>query len=392
MHDRLMPGRKVLHIIDSFGGGGAETWLLAAVKYLKQHPELNTRFDFLASGGKAGVYDNEIKQLGSEIFYSKYSLKNFPGFGRALKKILKENNYAAVHNHQDFISGWHFLSCKKYLPPVRISHLHNPHNFVDNYVTNPMRWFSYRVGRLLMASLATKITGTSNAVMDEYGYNKYPFKSKRTEPAYCGFDTERFCYSPVLAQKIKTGFGWKPENRIALFAGRIGLHSYDKAANQKNPAFAFTIAKQLVKANPEWRFIFAGFKGTLGVEMEKQLSELGLGDRIRFAGLRNDMPALFSAADVLLFPSLWEGLGMVVVEAQANGLHVITSDTVPGEAFIQQELITKKSLDEPVEAWVDAIIKTQRTGNSVRQQYNLLVKQSDFAIENSVQNLLSLYN
>ena len=387
----MMAERKVLHIIDSFGGGGAETWLLASVKYLNQHPELNTQFDFLASGGKAGIYDEEIKQLGSQIFYCKYSLKNFAGFGKAFKKILKENKYTAVHNHQDFISGWHFLSAGKCLPFIRISHLHNSLNFVNNYVTNPMRWFSYRVGRLLMARLATKITGTSNAVMDEYGYNKNPFKNKRVQPAYCGFEIEKFRYSPTDRQNIKTAFCWKPESKIVLFAGRIGLNNEVKAANEKNPAFAFSIAKQLVKADANWRFIFAGFKGKLGEDMEQEIEQLGLNSLIKFVGLQKDMPALYSAADVLLFPSLWEGLGMVVVEAQANGLTVIASDSVPTEAFIQQQLIIRKSLDEPVATWVETVLKTERLPEVVRQQYNLSLKHSFFSIENSVQNLLSLY-
>ena len=392
MHDGSVVKKKVLHVIDSFGGGGAETWLLATVKYLNLHPELNMQFDFLASGGKTGIYDEEINQLGSRIFYCKYSLRNFRVFSKAFKQILKENKYTAIHNHQDFISGWHFLSGKGFLPPIRISHLHNPLNFVDNYVTNPIRWFSYKVGRLLTAWLATKITGTSNAVMDEYGYDKKPFKKKRVQPTYCGFETEKFFYNQTEGQKIKAAFGWKPESKIALFAGRIGLHDYDKAVNQKNPVFAFSMAKQLVKADSDWQFIFAGFKGLLGEEMEKQLLESGLDNRIKFLGLRNDMPALFSASDVLVFPSLWEGLGMVVVEAQANGLPVIASDKVPEEAFIKQELITRKGLVEPVMEWVNAILETESADNSVRQQYNVSLKHSVFSIENSVQNLLSLYN
>ncbi len=391
MNDTSKNKRKVLHIIDSFGGGGAETWLLASVKYLQQHPELNMQFDFLASGGKTGIYDAEIKELGSEIFYCKYSLKRIFRFGRAFKQILKENAYTAVHNHQDFISGWHFLAGMGQLPAIRIAHLHNPHNFIDNYVTNPMRWFSYRVGRLLMAWLATTITGTSNAVMNEYGYDKNPFKKKRGQPAYCGFETEKFVYNQDEGRKIKAGFGWKPEDRIALFAGRIGLHDYDKAANQKNPGFAFNMAKQLVKAGANCHFIFAGFKGTLGAAMEKEVEESGLKDRIKFVGISHEMPALFSAADVLVFPSLWEGLGMVVVEAQSNGLPVIVSDTLPEEAFINPILITRKSLNKPVEEWVKAVLYTERAEETVRKQYNIPIKESVFSIENSVQNLLSFY-
>lgn len=387
-----MAKKKVLHIIDSFGGGGAETWLLSCVRYLSNHPELDMQFDFLAAGGKTGIYDEKIKQLGSEIFYLKYSLKKISSFGKAFSEILKKNNYIAVHNHQDFISGWHFLSAKKNLPAVRIAHLHNPYNFVDNYVTNPVRWFSYTAGRFLMAGLTTKITGTSNAVMDEYGYNKSPFKKKRVQPTYCGIKIEKFCFNETERRKIKEAFGWIPENKVALFAGRIGQPEYEKAANQKNPRFAFGIAKELVKADLNWRFIFAGIKGKQGEEMELEIDRLGLQDKIKFLGLRDDMPALFSAADVLFFPSLWEGLGMVVVEAQASGLQVIASDSVPGEAFVEPELITTQSLNETGSVWVKTILKTKKSENKKRLQYNYLLKNSVFSIENSVRNLLILYS
>jgi len=166
--------RKVLHIIDSFGSGGAETWLLACVRYLKQHPELNLHFDFLASGGKPGVYDDELKSEGSTNFYKQYSLGIFFRFRKRFREILSAGNYCAVHDHQDFISGWHFLAGGKRLPSVRVAHLHNPWNFVRNYVTGPARWFSFRMGRLLTAINASCITGTSNEGKDEYGYGNWP--------------------------------------------------------------------------------------------------------------------------------------------------------------------------------------------------------------------------
>ncbi len=391
MRNESIAIRKVLHIIDSFGGGGAETWLLATVKYLNQHPELNMQFDFLASGGKEGIYDEEIKQLGSEIFYYKYSLKKIFSFSKQFKNILKQNKYIAVHNHQDFISGWHFLCGIGQLPAIRISHLHNSYNFTRNYVINPLRSFSFRAGRLLMAILATKITGTSNAVMDEYRYDKYPFKKKRVQPAYCGLETEKFGYSQIEGQKVKITFGWKPEDKIALFAGRIGLHEYDKGLNEKNPVFAFELAKKLLKKDSIWKFIFAGFKGNLGEEMENETRKLGLDDSIKFIGLSNNMPALFSAADVFVFPSLWEGLGMVAVEAQASGLYVIVSDTVPAEALIIKELIEIKSVAENVDGWVKAIVNLKRKTFFEREKYNIDIKNSVFSIEYSVQNLLNLY-
>lgn len=388
-----VPPIKVLHIIQGFGPGGAETWLLAAVKFLKQHPELNMHFDFLATGGEKLLFDNEVIKEGSKIYYHKYSLKRFFSFRTEIKEILHEGNYAAVHNHQDFIAGWHFLSAGNALPSIRITHLHNPYNFVHNYVTNPVRWFSFRVGRWLMKRFTTKLTGTSNAVMDEYRYTTSFWKNLRVQPVYCGFDVSKFIYEPSAKKKVCAEFGWDAENiNIGLFTGRIGLQQYDTAKNQKNPEFAFLVAKELVTKNNDWHFLFAGYKGELGNKLVEELKQLNLQDKIIFTGFRSDIPALMSASSVLLFPSEWEGLGMVAVEAQANGLPVLMSDSVPTEAMLLPELVQRLKLTEGEKKWADAVIQLhEKIKLNNRIKYAEKAAVSPFSIQSSVTAMHNLY-
>ena len=385
------PGAKriVLHIIHGFGPGGVETWLLACVKYLHEHPELNLQFDFLATGGFPKVFDDQIKEWGSRIFYVRYSYRSILKFRREFRTILKQNNFIAIHDHEDFISGWHFLMGGKYLPETRISHLHNPYNFVHNYVVNPLRWVSFKMGRKLMARKTTKITATSDSVMNEYGYDKPPFVNKRVLPAYCGFDTDRFVFDERAKMILSKELKWDEKSKIALFVGRIGLQSYDTAANQKNPAFAFEVAKKLVGENPEWRFLFVGFKGQEGDSMEKDLHRSGLNEMIKFLGIRHDIPQIMSASDIFIFPSLWEGLGMVAVEAQCSGLNILMSEAVPKEAIVASDLVSVKSLSESVDHWVHAIVSADLRRN--RSQYAAVAAQSPFSIQNSVNRLAGLY-
>jgi len=381
--------RKVLHIIHGFGPGGVETWLLETVKYLNAHPELKLKFDFLLTGGIPGIFDDEIKKYGSTIFYIRYSYSSILSFTKKFREVLKNNNYLAIHNHQDFISGWHYFLGGRYLPAVRTAHLHNPYNFVHNYVVNPLRWISFKMGRMLMARYATKITGTSDAVMDEYGYDKGIFKQKRTFPAYCGFDTNKFAFDETVKATLCRELGWDQNVKIALFVGRIGLQHYDTAANQKNPLFAFEVAKQLVNRYPLWRFLFVGYKGETGSAMEQEVIEKGLGDRIRFLDIRRDVPWIMSACDVFVFPSLWEGLGMVAVEAQCSGMKVIMSDTVPREAIVSESLVTIKDVNEGPIVWAENIAATK--GVTDRLKYVEEIKNSPFSIENSVGRLIRLY-
>ena len=381
--------RKILHIIHGFSPGGVETWLLATVKYLHQHPELNLKFDFLLTGGVPGIFDEEIKMHGSKIFYFRYSNSSLRSFRNAFRQVLKNNDYIAVHDHQDFISGWHFLLGGSYLPAVRIAHLHNPYNFVHNYVVNPIRWISFNAGRKLMAHYATKITGTSDAVMDEYGYDKGVFNRKRTSPAYCGFDTKKFNFNSRSKQELCNQLNWDVSANIALFVGRIGLQPYDTAANQKNPEFAFEVAKQLIASHQQWNFLFVGYKGETGARMEAEMIREKLDSRIKFLDIRHDIPDIMSAADVLIFPSLWEGLGMVAVEAQCSGLNVVMTNTVPQEAIVCSDLVTIKTVDEGPGAWVNTITTLSLNGN--RDKYADKLRQSPFSIENSVDRMIALY-
>lgn len=381
--------RKVLHIIHGFGPGGVETWLLASVKYLHEHPELNLQFDFLATGGAPKVFDEQVKAYGSRIFYVRYSYSSILKFRKQFREILRQNTYIAVHDHEDFISGWHFLLAGKYLPATRVSHLHNPYNFVHNYVVNSLRKISFKVGRKLMVRLTKKITATSDSVMDEYGYDKSPFVEKRVAPAYCGFDTSRFEYDEHARTALCRELNWSESSKIALFVGRIGLQRYDTAANQKNPEFAFEVAKRLVHTHPEWKFLFVGFKGETGERMEKEVTELKLNEKIKFTGIRHDIPQIMSASDVFLFPSLWEGLGMVAVEAQCAGLRVVMSDTVPKEAIVAEDIVIVKSLKASIDEWVQAVVSDD--ARLERKQYSRIVSQSPFSIENSVKRLAGLY-
>lgn len=384
--------KKILHIVHGFSVGGAEIWLLACVRYLKAHPELKAQFDFLVTGGKKAKLDDDIIAAGSTIFYAKYTLKDFFSFRKSFKKILQVNKYSAVHNHLDFVAGWQYLAVADVLPKIRVVHIHNGWDFVLNYKSSLSRKVSYWLGRFLVPFLATAITGTSNAVMDEYGYDKFPFSTKRKQATYCGFDINRFAFDEEAKKAICSELGWEndPKLKIGLFVGRIWTNLWGMR-NDKNPGFAFAIARALVKNDDHWRFIFAGDKGPVGKKFEERTKGLGVNHRIKFLGFRDDIARLMSAADILIFPSIQEGLGMVAVEAQATGLPVLMSDKVPKEAIVCPDLVTELSLKRGPKGWVRTCHNVFASKRRPRLEYNLEVARSDFIIQNSVQKLLQLY-
>ena len=106
--------------------GGAETWLMALLRYWREAGPNAPQMEFLATGGCPGVYDEEARAMGAMIHYATYRRSTVARFAGEFRRILHEGRYAALHDHQDFASGWHYSDGAGALPPVRITHVHNP--------------------------------------------------------------------------------------------------------------------------------------------------------------------------------------------------------------------------------------------------------------------------
>jgi glycosyltransferase involved in cell wall biosynthesis len=354
--------KRVLHILDSLGYGGAETWMLSCVEHINK-TNIAIEFDFLLTSGKQSELDQKFIELGVKIHYIEFSRSNLRNFIRNYRLLLQKENYDMLYNHQDFVSGFHFLIGFGLLPKIRVAHLHNPLNFVKNYSTTFSRKLNYYIGKYLMFLTSTSITGTSNACMDEYGYDKFPFKFKRKPPIHCGFDTTRYKYNELNRINLRKEFDIYPENFVVLFVGRISLDEFDTAPNQKNPEFAFRLAEFSKQNAHNIRYLFVG-KTSEDVlnKYANDASEEYL-HNTKFLGLRDDIHKFYSAADCLLFPSFWEGLGMVSVEAQISGLPVLCSDSIPLEADIYKDLVHRINLQNGVVLWHNALLDLEKKLN-----------------------------
>jgi glycosyltransferase involved in cell wall biosynthesis len=120
---------------------------------------------------------------------------------------------------------------------------------------------------------------------------------------------------------------------------------------------------------------------------------MGLSGRCVFAGVRSDLPRLMMGAmDVVLFPSLWEGLGRALVEAQAAGLPCVASDVIPEEADVVRPLVRRLSLSEPASTWAEAVLAAAQDGPPLSQAEALgILEQSAFNIQRVVSELEELY-
>ncbi len=383
------PECRILQVFTALGVGGAETWLISLLKYFKEiEDELPVRlkFDICLTGGFKAALDDEAIALGARLFYLPYTRQKLPSFVRGFRRILRRGRYHAIHDHQDYTAGLHFLFGLGCLPPVRVVHVHNPLLHLDNYSFSPLRRVTLSVGRNLLARLATHIMGTSKQILREYEFDTPQFHAIERGAAYCGFDVTRFRgdYQQVHAELCQE-FAWNESAKILLFIGRLGT-------NQKNPRVALGIARACVARNPDVRLLMAGAGDNERAEFENLIKSWGLQTEIRLLGVRSDVPRLMQGCDLLLFPSLAEGLGMVAVEAQAAGLRVLSSDAVPRECVVLPEMVRFESLQSDVLVWAEQALQMLNAPLPDAAACNLAVRNSAFSIENSAARLLEIYS
>ena len=381
---------KVLHIVDTLGMGGAETWLMELLRMWRRQGENWPQMDFLVTSGNRGVFDDEATALGARIFYLRYGRSSAVSFTHGFRQILRQGEYSVIHDHQAYVSGWHFAMGAGLLPPVRVTHIHNPTYQVQNGTL--AKRLTAEVGKSLMGGYTTHITGTSRQLISEYGLDAPSFAHVPRMALYCGFDPLRFLGDRSAAKvSLCRELGWPEKSKIILFAGRIDVSpDLGHPKNHKNSGFAVSVGIECGRRDPQVRMVFAGASSPAVPVLEERIAEAGLEGRIQFVGIRKDIERLMLASDVLLFPSRAEGLGMVAVEAQAAGLPVLASTDVPAECVVVPELVRFKKVEEGAAAWADDLLEMAAQPRDIRDA-NRRVAASAFSIENSSHALARLY-
>lgn len=332
---------RILQIIRTMNIGGAETFLMNIYRNIDKE---KVQFDFLVNGN--GKYDDEIKKMGGNIYQMPYITDiGQRKYLRNLKKFFNEYNYKIVHSHIDQVSGIILYAAKKAGTPIRISHSHNTQN------TNSI------IGKIYKKYLQSKILpNATNYFACGNEAAKWLYKDKANEAIIInnGIDVEKFKFSEDKRNKIREELNL--DENVTLI-GHIGRFS-----TQKNHTFLIDIFNQLVQINPNVVLALVG-EGVLREEIEQKVKKLNLQDKVKFLGLRKDTDYLYSAFDCMVFPSLHEGLSLVLIEAQTSGLKVFASDNVAKETDMtgMMEFISLKETDKQ---WAEYIEKGKCARNT----------------------------
>jgi glycosyltransferase involved in cell wall biosynthesis len=190
--------------------------------------------------------------------------------------------------------------------------------------------------------------------------------------------------------KLNAEFALPHKAKVLLFVGRLDSNM-DESRNAKNPTFCLEVALECAQRHPDFVCLLAGGGESMRTRLQERVRSWDMENRILLIGPRPDVPMLMAGADLLLFPSLAEGLGMVAVEAQAAGLPVIASDAVPAECRVIDGMVDFLPLAAGAEAWASKVIEKLQQPKPDARAANQVVSASPFSIDNSAKRLLHIY-
>jgi glycosyltransferase involved in cell wall biosynthesis len=355
--------------------GGIETWLM---QVLRRIDRTKFQLDFCYTGSKPGAYAPEIESLGGRMVACPLNRKDPIGFARRFRSLLRGAQYDIVHSHAHHFSGFVLRLARQEHVPVRMAHCHSTS---DGKGTGLSRGLYHALMRHWIWRHGTHgLAASEDAAQALFGPNWR--SDSRFRVLHCGIDLEPF-RQPVSRAAVRQELG------IPLDAPVVGHVGSFRPA--KNHPFLLEIAAEVVKHRPDVRFLLVG-DGPLRPQIEARARELGIAGNVIFTGVRSDVPRLMlGAMDLFLFPSLWEGLPIVVVEAQAAGLRCLVSDTVTREVSVVPGAVEFLPLSVGAGEWSSRALQLLHYGRILSEVALGEVQRCGFNIERSADQLRTLY-
>lgn len=263
----------------------------------------------------------------------------FFSYVAALHKFFKNHHYKIIHGHMTNTASIYLPIAKKYGVTTRIAHSHNTHGKsgmlgkITDFLQKPI--YKYATDWFACSEKAAY-----------WFYPKEAVEGGKVAVVPNAVDAEKFRFRPEVRSRMRKELGVED----SLVVGCVA-----RFRPEKNHLFLLTVLDCLLQKHPNAVLMFAG-EGPCENEVKQRAEELGIRDKVIFLGMRTDIPDVLQAMDVFTLASLWEGLPVTGIEAQASGLHCVVSDGVT-EEMDALEMVDFISLDAPVEEWVDRLIK-----------------------------------
>ncbi|MBN2477084.1 MAG: glycosyltransferase [Pirellulales bacterium] len=384
----------ILHVHGRMARGGAE---VRTVEILRHVDRRRYRFHFCAVAGVPGELDHEIRRLGGQVHLLRQSRFGFP---RRFRRLLRQERIDVVHSHLHYYSGYLLRLAAECRVPVRVAHFRSSKSDV---VPGPVRrvlhgalrlcverYASDAIMRRWLERYATSVLGVSRSVLvNNWGTDWQ--SDPRCQVVYDGIDTAPYSQG-ADSLEVRREFQLPQTAPLFVHVGRM--------VEPKNHGRLVSIFAEVLQRRPTARLLLVGRMSsgrndnTIEQYVRRRIAELGMARAVVFAGERTDVPRLLKAADALIFPSLWEGLGDVVLEALAAGTPVLASD-LPSIREMAARLsgIHCLSLDEPDVSWARLAeeLAAHRPSEQQRQAALASFLGSEFTVQRCTETLCRIW-
>lgn len=367
---------KVLLFVDRMRHGGIQQFLVENVKHMDK---TNVDIDVLTlDDGETYPLEQAIQDAGAKYYKLKgiwiNNTMDYFKYATAIDNFFTiHNNYKVIHMNASSKNFILLKYAKKHHIPVRIAHSHN----IDFQTKNPIKKIIGNLFKIPMKKYATDYFACSY-LAGEWLFGKENVESGKVKVIHNAVDYKNFKYDEKTRKEIRKEFNIK-ENEI-LF-GHVG-----RFTNQKNHTFLIDIFNEIHKQNKNTKLIMIGI-GEKEEEIKNKVKKLQLNNYVIFAGFRKDVNKLMQGMDTFLLPSLYEGLPVVGVEAQAAGLPSFTSEDVVTQEVRITTAMNFISLEKSAKEWADIILNSDLSRKDTKDE----LKEAGYFIEDSARELVNFY-
>lgn len=359
---------RVLNLFTIMNRGGAETMVM---NYYRNIDRSKVQFDFLVHRQEKGVYEEEIEKLGGKVYrMPPIYPQNFYEYKRKIREFLKSHpEYKIIHSHMSELGYFVFKEAKRQGIPTIICHAHN----------NPCGWDAKMIFRAYFKYMMRPYI-THMFICGEKSGNWLFGKKNRSKFIQLNnaIDSEKFIYNKKICAEVKEELGITDEFVI----GHIGRFN-----EQKNHIRLIEIFNEICKINSNSKLVLVG-AGVLESKIKEKVASLNLDDKVLFLGGRSDVYKIMQAFDIFLFPSLFEGLPVSMIEAQAAGLQCFISASIPKQCIITNNVISF-DLSLPNYKIANLIINRHKNYSKSNTYQNIV--DAGFDIKSNVKQLEEFY-
>lgn len=352
---------RVLHILTGLTTGGAESFILNMYRNIDRS---KVQFDFLLRSND-NIYKDELEAMGSRVYVTASFPRHFIQNALQTAAFFKTHHYDIIHVHANALLYTFALSCaKRNGVKCRIIHSHNA-------AMAHMQLLSiHNANKRRIHDLATDFFACSEDA------GKWMFNNK-FKIVHNAINLEAFAFDSNKRAQIRTNLGIQ-NNELVI--GHIG-----RFAEQKNHSFLIDVFAEVTKTKPDAKLVLIG-DGELRCSIEEKVKRLNLRNQVIFLGAQRRVADFINSFDLCVFPSLYEGLPLSILEVQANGLKVICSEGVPDEVLFDSSM-RKISLDVAPSDWASLIVNI----DTQRLQLTDKLQAAGYNVEQEAQKLQNFY-